>query len=108
MKNPCCGRLSVHPLVLGTILLAGAAACSSSGPVQHSRATTTTECASHKVGEVRGAYRSEISSIQRRMGGDYVITRAETPGGASQGGQPATYTVEVFRYNDSRCAGRRR
>jgi hypothetical protein len=107
MEHPCSRRLAVPALVIGTLLLAGAPACSSSGPASRDHQAAVAECASYKVGEVRGAYRGEIAAIQRRMGGDRVITRPETPG-PSTDGRPPTYTVEVYRYTDSRCARRRR
>jgi hypothetical protein len=108
MEHPCCRRLAFSALALGTLLFAGATACSSSGLAQRDHQAAVAECSSYKVGEVRGAYRGEITSIQRRMGGDFVVTRPDTPGPWSDDGRPQTFTVEVFRYTDSRCARRRR
>jgi hypothetical protein len=58
-------------------------------------------CSYYKVGEVRNVSSADFSRIRRRMDGDFIMTRPESPGARS-------YAVEVFRYEDRECARRNR
>jgi len=102
MRRRTLQSIPIRGMLLAAVLLViGPAACASPGSYSTQPRADSGPCPFYKVGEVRGVTGQEVQRAMRRMGGDFVRSRPDSPGGNPDG--ITLYSAEIFRYESPRC-----